>query len=223
MKNSVVTNKAKATRPKRRKEGWQAEKSANTRRAIVEAAIECIIDYGFARTTTYLIAERANVSRGAMTHHFESRQAVLEATVKYLHKKQLAEYRKLMEAVEIPSEGFNRGDIERLVAEAWKYVNLPSSLAYQEILMASRTDQELKQVLEPLERDFETGFIDAVKRLFPPWAGHDEVEVVHDAALFMLTGMMLSHMKSKKKKREKRVLEFLTNSVEHLYLQVDAG
>ena len=207
---------------RRRKDGWQAEKSALTRRAILEAAIQCIIDYGYARTTTSLIAEQANVSRGAMMHHFPSRQAVLKATIKYLHKKQLKEYRKLMEEVQVPTDAMSREKIEQSVAEAWKYVNLPSSLAYQEILMASRTDKELKQVLQPLEHDFEKSFIDSVKRLFPPWQGREELELVHDAALFTLTGMMLSHMKSNRKQRTERVLSFLTDSVAHLYSDIAA-
>ena len=89
--------------------------------------------------------------------------------------------------------------------------------------MASRTDTELKQVLEPLEQDFEKSFIDAVKRLFPPWQGREELELVHDAALFTLTGMMLSHMKSNKKQRTERVLNFLTDSVAHLYSKITAA
>ena len=223
MTDSAIRKSVDTPPARRRKEGWQAEKSAITRRAILEAAIQCIIDYGYARTTTSLIADYANVSRGAMMHHFPSRQAVLKATIKYLHKNQLKEYRNLMEGVQVPSEVMSREKIEQSVAEAWKYVNLPSSLAYQEILMASRTDTELKQVLEPLEQDFEKSFIDAVKRLFPPWQGREELELVHDAALFTLTGMMLSHMKSNKKQRTERVLNFLTDSVAHLYSKITAA
>jgi len=219
LSNSAISNAVDSPRPNRKKEGWQAIKSANTRRTILEAAIQCIIDYGYARTTTSLIAEYAKVSRGAMMHHFPSRQAVLKATIKYLHKKRLSEYKKMMEAIGIPLREMNREKIAQSVGEAWKYVNLPSSVAYQEILMASRTDQELRQVLEPLEQDFEKSFIERGRKMFSPWAGRDELEVVHDAALFMLTGMMLSHMKSNKKQRTKRVMEFLTDSVANIYSQ----
>jgi len=220
--DSAIEKPAPNDPPKRGSEGWQAEKSANTRRAILEAAIQCIIDYGYARTTTSLIADYAEVSRGAMMHHFASRQAVLKATIKYLHKKRVKEYRKLMEAVQVPSEELSRDKIEQSVTETWKYVNLPSSLAYEEILMASRTDKELQEVLGPLEKDFEKNIIDTAKRLFAPWHGSEKLELVHDAALFMLTGMMLSHMKSRKAQRTKRVLQFLTDSVQHQYVQATA-
>ena len=219
MSNSAIRKTADVPRSGRNKEGWQAIKSANTRRTILEAAIKCIIDYGYARTTTSLIAEYAKVSRGAMMHHFPSRQAVLKATIKYLHKRRLSEYKKMMEAIGIPLTDMSREKIAQSVEEAWKYVNLPSSLAYEEILMASRTDEELREVLEPLEREFERDFIARVRKMFSPWEGREELEVVHDAAMFMLTGMMLSHMRSNKKQRRKRVMEFLTDSVANIYAQ----
>jgi len=219
---SAVRKSTEISKSGRRGGGWQAKKSAITRRTILEAAIQCIIDCGYAGTTTSLIADYADVSRGAMMHHFPSRKAVLKATIKYLHKKRLSEYNKMMEAIGIPFREMSREKIAQSVEEAWKYVNLPSSVAYQEILMASRTDQELRQVLEPLEQEFEKSFIERVKKMFTPWAGREELEVVHDAALFMLTGMMLSHMKSNKKQRTKRAMEFLTDSVANLYAQADA-
>ena len=73
MSNILKTKPSKLPRGERQKEGWQAKKSAMTREAILEAAIHCIIDHGYAQTTTSLIADHANVSRGAMTHHFPSR------------------------------------------------------------------------------------------------------------------------------------------------------
>ena len=68
-----ATKKVAATtskRPQRNEKGWQAEKSAMTRSAILEATIQCLLELGYANTTTALIANYAGVSRGAMMHHF---------------------------------------------------------------------------------------------------------------------------------------------------------
>ena len=62
-------------------DGWQAEKSALTRQAILEAAVRCFVEHGYANTTTAMIADEASVSRGAMMHHFPSRAAVMNAVV----------------------------------------------------------------------------------------------------------------------------------------------
>ena len=46
--------------------GWQAQKSASTRTQIIESAIKCLVELGYARITTAVIADRAGLSRGAM-------------------------------------------------------------------------------------------------------------------------------------------------------------
>ena len=59
--------------------GWQQRKSAQTRVAILEAAIDCLAKHGYARTTTQLIAQVAEISRGAMLEDFkEGSRAFLE-------------------------------------------------------------------------------------------------------------------------------------------------
>lgn len=47
-----------------------AERSADTRRRIVDAVVACIAEYGLKKTTTNAIAEKAGVTWGALQHHF---------------------------------------------------------------------------------------------------------------------------------------------------------
>src|SRR5258708_20737288 len=74
--------------------GWQAQKSASTRTLIIEAAIKCLVDLGYARTTTTVIAQRAGLSRAAMLHHFPSKMGILRAPAAYPHAKRLRPFRK---------------------------------------------------------------------------------------------------------------------------------
>jgi hypothetical protein len=52
----------------------QDEKSADTRRRLLEAAIMCWIKGGYANTTGSEIAERAGLSRGAQLYHFPTQK-----------------------------------------------------------------------------------------------------------------------------------------------------
>ncbi|GIR71315.1 MAG: hypothetical protein CM15mP74_25660 [Halieaceae bacterium] len=52
---------------------------------------------------------------------------------------------------------------------AWRYVNLPSFIAYQEMLGAARTDPELAEAVGEVERDFEREFLKTVRSVFPHW------------------------------------------------------
>jgi AcrR family transcriptional regulator len=198
-------------------DGWQAEKSALTRRAIIEAAIACFVDRGYTRTTTALIAAEAGVSRGAMMHHFPSRFAVLQAVVDHLHETRLAEYRELMANIDTPDQPIDYYSVKRSVEAAWKYVNLPSFVAYQELLSASRTDAELGAVIGQVERAFEREFLRTAKTVFPHWQNVGDLEAAHDLVHFVMQGMANSHMSSSRSKRAKRVMDLVIDQLLTIY------
>jgi AcrR family transcriptional regulator len=209
--------KAKKAMPAR-ESGWQAEKSAMTRTAILEATIECFIELGYANTTTAKIADYAGVSRGAMMHHFPSRIDVLKAAVEYIHAKRIEEYRQLMANIDVPGREMSHDIIAQSVENAWKYVNLPSFIAYQELLFASRTDEELNSILQPVERDFEQQFHRTTKQVFPHWENLGEtLDMTTDLVTFVMQGMALSHMASRKDERARRMLDYVTDQLEQAY------
>lgn len=205
-------------KPPAQREGWQAEKSGMTRTAILEAAIACCIELGYANTTTAKIADYAGVSRGAMMHHFPTRIDVLKATIEHIHAKRLEEYKTLMVNIDVMNRKLSRDAIARSVDSAWRYANLPSFIAYQELLFASRTDKELNSILQPVERDFENQFRLAAKQVFPHWENLGEAfDLATDLVQFLVNGMALSHMAVRKEERAKRMLNYLTDQLEVIY------
>lgn len=60
----------------------QEEYAENTRRAIIEGAIELFAGNGYRRTSLDEVADRARVSKGAIYHHFSNKQDVFEAALK---------------------------------------------------------------------------------------------------------------------------------------------
>jgi AcrR family transcriptional regulator len=59
----------------------QAERTAETRRRILDAVVESIAEVGFQRTTATEIARRAGVTWGAVQHHFGAKGGILEAVL----------------------------------------------------------------------------------------------------------------------------------------------
>jgi len=199
-------------------EGWQAEKSALTRQAILEAAVRSFVEHGYANTTTAMIAEEASVSRGAMMHHFPSRSAVMNAVVGYLHVRRLNEYRALMSDIDSPDQQLTRKAIKTSVESAWKYVNLPSFVAYQELLAAARTDKELAKAVGEVEQDFEREFLKTVRSVFPHWKQVKSLQAAHDLVQFVMQGMGVAHRSSHREQRARRVIETVTDHLERIYL-----
>jgi len=207
----------------RKERGHQAIKSENTRKAILEATIQCFIEYGYANTTTPKIAERANLSRGAMTHHFESRKDIILSAVAYLYRKRLTEYENMIiEATRDVSAHSDvtvtRKGLERTVNALWAYFNLPSHHAHNELYIASRTDQELARVMEPLDREYEKEIPEKIRTQFPVWKKMEDTrELLNDLIFFTLKGMSLSYMHRHKKKRVQNLIEHLVDDCMSVY------
>ena len=71
----------------------QDERTAETRTRVLDAAIDCLIDEGYAGTTTKRIAERTGISRGAQQHHFPKRHDLVIQAMTHLANRRLAELR----------------------------------------------------------------------------------------------------------------------------------
>lgn len=59
----------------------QEDRSSATREALIKAAIDSIYEIGYVASTVDRIAKRANVSRGAVRHHFNSRDDFVPAII----------------------------------------------------------------------------------------------------------------------------------------------
>ncbi|OZC52924.1 TetR family transcriptional regulator [Rhodococcus sp. RS1C4] len=118
----------------------QAERTAGTQAKLLDAAIECLVELGFARTSTQEIARRAGVSRGAQLHHFPTKEALVTAAVGHLVDKRLAE---ILAAKPDPERGVE------VLSEAFSG---PLFYAALELWVAARTDAALHEAMLPLER-----------------------------------------------------------------------
>src|SRR5688572_25187232 len=80
----------------------QQQRRDETRRALLDAAVESLIEVGFARTTTLEVQRRADVSRGALLHHFPSKAELLVAAIAHLAEMRAIELKRL--SSELPAD-----------------------------------------------------------------------------------------------------------------------
>ncbi|MFD7427665.1 TetR/AcrR family transcriptional regulator [Streptomyces sp. NPDC059818] len=71
------------------------DRSRATRRGLLEAAVSCLAEHGWAGSTVSVVAERAGVSRGAAQHHFPTREDLFTAAVEYVAEERSAALRAL--------------------------------------------------------------------------------------------------------------------------------
>ena len=135
----------------RRRPSTQAERRSETRAALLDATIECLVTYGFAKTTTGRIAELAGVSRGAQLPYFRSRADIVTAAVAYLAEKRIAAFTARF--------GDQPASLGECLDALWEGHQAPIFDAALELWVASRTDPELRTNLVRVERDVATAIV----------------------------------------------------------------
>src|ERR1044071_1944193 len=131
-----MSKPATVTRLRRR---TQEERSASTRARLLDATLDCLSDLGYARTTTTEIAERAGVSRGAQLHHFPTKADLVTTAVEHIFERRTEEFKKAFAT--LPA------GIDRTAAAVdllWSMVSGPTFYAWLELVVAARTDAELR-------------------------------------------------------------------------------
>lgn len=140
----------------------QAQRSAATRAALLDAAVQCLVQDGYAQVTTARVAERAGVTRGAHLHHFGTRQALLAAAVDELTVRRDREFREA--ASHLPQAGRER--LERGLDLLWSVYASPLFQAALGLWAAARTDPELRRHLLDVERRFDRGMAELAQQIF---------------------------------------------------------
>ena len=125
----------------------QEERSRAMRARLLEATIECLVEHGFAGTSTTLVSERAGVSRGAQLHHFPTKNDLVVAAVEHLTEVRGAE---LAEAARRLPRGPRRTRaVLRMLGD---HFSSPVFTAALELWVAARTDPALMAAVSPLEQ-----------------------------------------------------------------------
>jgi AcrR family transcriptional regulator len=139
----------------------QQQRRDETRRALLDAAVESLIEVGFARTTTLEVQRRANASRGALLHHFPSKAELLVAAVDHLAEMRARELKML--AKDLP-EGRARTDA--VLELLWQCFSGTFFQVAMELRTAARTDAELRPVLVHAEKALRDRILAQARTLF---------------------------------------------------------
>ena len=140
----------------------QEERSASTRARLLDATIECLSELGYARTTTTEIAERAGVSRGAQLHHFPTKAELVTTAVEHLFVRRTAEFR---EAFATLPAGVDR--TAAAIDLLWSMVSGPTFHAWVEVVVAARTDAELRPTVSAIGKRFGENVERTYREIFP--------------------------------------------------------
>ncbi|MCP4005026.1 MAG: TetR/AcrR family transcriptional regulator [bacterium] len=116
-----------------------AERSAETRAAILGAVSQSVVEVGFTRTTAAEIARRAGVTWGAVQHHFGGKDGMLTAVLE-------DSFNRFVSRVEsVPRKGSLDKRVSLFVDRAWEHFCSADYRTTHEILLHFRAREEDKE------------------------------------------------------------------------------
>jgi AcrR family transcriptional regulator len=113
----------------------QIERSATTRQQLIQSAADCIADRGLVSASLEVIADQAGVTRGAVQHHFGTRNDLLLAVVDQFG-------RELSRSLgdRIPADVAITDRVERICHRYWTLFSGRHFLAVMQIWLGMQSD-----------------------------------------------------------------------------------
>jgi len=147
----------------------QAERRATTRGKLLDAAVESLVELGYAATSVVEVQQRAGVSRGALQHYWPSRAALVVDAVKALFDSMAAKLRADMAArtATITDAGPARR-VELVIELLWSSFDSSLFRAELELWVAARHDPELRPLVIDHDRVLGAEIPDLCRDMFGP-------------------------------------------------------
>jgi len=179
--NGETSTKSAEPRPRTR-----AEQRATTRRALLDATVDCLVQDGYAGLTTRNVAERAGVAQSTFMHHFPTRDGFLIEAVTHVALRLLDDALDQidLEALRSPKHR------EKVLDQAWREFTSPEALAAAQLWAAVWSEPELAGTLRSLEQRLDSIIGVAATTLFPDQSDDPRFPALLDLAVSLIRGLV---------------------------------
>ncbi len=196
------------------------DRSSETQNKILLSAVDCLCEVGYTGTTINMVAKHAEISKGAMLHHFATKSDLMISVARFCVEANSKLRHKYV--AETPA---GAGPMTRLVKSSKKIIEHPSYVALIEIMMATRNDPEIKaqfsEVAELMEKqqDASVVYITEITGL----KSSPQIRALMNLHVNFLVGILIQKMAGKNKElldQQFELIELYENlAIEHFKKQ----
>lgn len=194
--------------------GRQEKKSAQMQLNILRTAVKCLSEHGYSATTTQLVAEKADVSRGALLHHYATRAKLIASTIDFIYSTMLQRYADQISEL----SDTERKDVGLGMEVFWDQTQSEEYQAWTELAAAARADDELSLVFTPKAQKYDRLVATLIPEIFPEWANTDAErrQLAHDLVNVAVIGLYIQKKVVGSKRRRQNVRKFLFDAIQTL-------
>lgn len=139
-------------------------RSAATRARLLDAALGCLVDLGYAGASTAQVAKRAGVSQGALYKHFPSKAVLWGLAAAHL----FADLRRHFMEETVRRVATLGGDpLDTGLDVLWEIFCDARLHGVFELYLAARTDESIAEVMTPVLAEHQAAIVTLVEQIFP--------------------------------------------------------
>ncbi|RJG03349.1 TetR/AcrR family transcriptional regulator [Noviherbaspirillum sedimenti] len=188
----------------------QEQKSSKTRETILEAALDCLAEHGYANTTHNLVCQQAKVSRGALLHHYPTSQDLMVAVIDYAFYKHMTTFSQMVGSLSDES----RRNRNTAIAIDWQQCQSREMQVYLEMKVAARTNSELRAIFLPRARHHDLVWKEELLKVFPEWRDNmPKLDLTRRLTRAILEGLSMSRELSRDSEAEWALITFTAEMV----------
>ncbi len=163
----------------------QAERSARMQERILTATLDCIHNYGFQNVSTNVVVRHAKISRGALLHHFPTKESLIAASVELLLEEEIALVREKAGAYHN-----HELTIDDFVDFLWERFSGRLFMITIDFLSSARTDPALREAILPHSLGFHKSLNEIWSQFFAIKGSQPaEIELLLNTTLCLMRGM----------------------------------
>ncbi len=196
----------------------QEERSRVTRRRLLEATIDCLVERGWSGTSTTLVSQRAGVSRGAQLHHFPTKSDLVVAAVEHMGRRRSEEL--FEKAATLPRGARRTRAVLDLLAE---HFTGPLFTAALELWVAARSDEQLHAAVAPLEQRIGREAHRQTVELLGVDESRPGTRELVQATLDLVRGLGLADTLTDDSTRRNRILDRWAKTLDRAFAEMDGA
>lgn len=197
----------------------QQQRREETVAKLLDAAISSLCEKGYAATTVNEIVTRAGLSSGALFRHFATRLDIVVAAADEVRRRQFEEFHTGLSS-------FGSASVEHCLTLLRAACRAPVNGAWYELLIAARSDSELRERLSPLTVRYHEQ-IAALARTLPVAGTIDprQLDTVVFSVVHLLDGEALAAIVHPQPEQEAMRLEMIAHLLRGgtVYTRSEAG
>lgn len=177
------------------------DRSRATRQRLLESVVTCLATKGYEASTVSVIAAEAGISRGAVQHHYPTREDLVLAALRFIFDERKA----AIEATAMPRHT-GRARVHAVVALIVEVYGGDLFRAALQVWTVAANDPHLRDAVAPMERTFAREVHEMAVRLLEVDDSDPKSRALIQVTLDVARGLALANLLTDDTKRRRRVV-----------------